>query len=265
MGASTYNRLFRTVNPGFNMSDTIKIFIEYGLDFDNNKYGFGRSTEVEYADGTEIRKSGRIKIEKSDKIHARYFRIWIGKIVFIIGGGKPFFEFKKKKRWNFKIVYGTSRHVEIKEWKYAAYILPVREFNGQTQVALAVYKSGWHGLIGGRLDEGENPREAMCREVCEELGTCAKFITDNAIAVPETNKIRIRDILFRRAKNEEHTYFVAKVPSDTKLVFCEKGNPGFDVKWLNFELLGDEKIITSDDMRDYFIASVIPFINSGSF
>ena len=25
-----------------------KIFTEYGLDFDNNKYGFGRSTEYEH-------------------------------------------------------------------------------------------------------------------------------------------------------------------------------------------------------------------------
>ena len=32
-----------------------KIFNEYGLDFDNNKYGLGQSSEIEYTDGTESR------------------------------------------------------------------------------------------------------------------------------------------------------------------------------------------------------------------
>ncbi len=245
------------------MPNNIKIFVEYGLDFDNNKYGFGRSTEVEYADGTEFRQSGRVKIEKSDKINRRYIRFWIGKFLFVVGTARPYLDFVKKKRWNFKIVYGTSRHVEIKEWKYAAYILPLREINGQKQVALALYrKSNWHGLIGGRLDDGETPRDAMCREVCEELGDTAKCITHDAIEIPKKNVIKIRDILFRRAENEEHTYFVARVPADTRLVFCEKGNSGFDVKWIDFELLSDEKIIVMEDMRRYFIDSVIPFIKS---
>lgn len=242
--------------------NNIKIFVEYGLDSDNNKYGFGCSREVEYADGKEIRTNGRIKIEKSDKISARYFRIWIGKFMMVIDTDKPHISFKKKKRWNFKIVYGNSRKVEIKEWKYAAYILPLREIDGENQVALAVYKSGWHGLIGGRLDGDETPHQALCREVCEELGENAKFITEGAAEVPKKNIIKIRDVLFRRAENEEHTYFVNKIPADTELVFCEKGNPGFDVKWLNVDLLADEKIIVMEDMRKYFINSVIPFIKS---
>jgi hypothetical protein len=82
-----------------------KVFVERGLDFDNNRYGFGRSTEVEYTDGTEIRTRDKIKI---NKIHARYFRIWIGKFVLVIDADKPRLDFKKKNRWNFKIVYGVS-------------------------------------------------------------------------------------------------------------------------------------------------------------
>lgn len=150
----------------------------------------------------------------------------------------------------------------IKEWKYAAYILPVREIDGRLQVAMAVYKSGWHGLIGGRLDGDETPRQAMCREVCEELGKDAMYITDGAIAVPNAHKIRVRDVLFRRAKNEEHTYFVSLVPADTELVFCEKDNDGFDVKWIDLELLGDKNTIVIDYMREYFISVIIPFIKS---
>ncbi len=82
-----------------------KIFNEYGLDFDNNKYGFGHSTEVEYTDGTEMRTHETIKIKN---VHAHYFRIWIGKIAFIIDSDRPHFSVRKKKRWNFKIVYGKS-------------------------------------------------------------------------------------------------------------------------------------------------------------
>ena len=82
-----------------------KIFVEYGLDFDNNKYGFGRSVEVEYTDGTEMRTHVRTKIKK---IHARYIRIWVGKIVFVIDSDRPHFSVRRKKRWNFKMVYGIS-------------------------------------------------------------------------------------------------------------------------------------------------------------
>ena len=88
-----------------NMPEIKKIFNEYGLDFDNNKYGFGQSSEIEYMDGTEIRTHERISIKK---IHARYIRIWVGKIVFIFDTSKPHFCIRKKGRWNFKIVYGKS-------------------------------------------------------------------------------------------------------------------------------------------------------------
>lgn len=150
----------------------------------------------------------------------------------------------------------------IKEWKYAAYIFPVRKINGRIQVAMAVYKSGWHGLIGGRVDGDETPRQAMCREVCEELGDNALFITEGAIAIPDVQKVKIHDVIFRRAKNEEHTYFVSRVSPDAELVFCEKGNDGFDVKWIDLELLGDKDTITIDDMREYFVSTIIPFIKA---
>ena len=87
------------------MTKIKKIFNEYGLDFDNNRYGFGQSSEVEYSDGTEMRTHEKIKIKN---VQARYFRIWIGKIIFIIDSDRPHFSVCKKKRWNFKIVYGKS-------------------------------------------------------------------------------------------------------------------------------------------------------------
>jgi len=83
-----------------------KIFIEYGFDLDNNRYGFGCSVEIENAGGgTEFRTKQRIR---PDKITARYFRIWIGKLVFIMDSNRPHFATKRKDRYNFKIIYGIS-------------------------------------------------------------------------------------------------------------------------------------------------------------
>ncbi len=88
------------------MAKITGIYREYGLDFDNNRYGFGRSTEIEYDDGTEMRTHEKINIPH---VSAHYFRIWIGKIVFVIDSDRPHFSTHKKKRWNFKIVYGIGR------------------------------------------------------------------------------------------------------------------------------------------------------------
>lgn len=87
------------------MAEVKKIFIEYGLDFDNNKYGLGRSIEVEYPDGTEMRTHEKIKITR---ITERYVRIWVGRRVLVISSCRPYISFRKKNRWNFKIVYGKS-------------------------------------------------------------------------------------------------------------------------------------------------------------
>lgn len=56
--------IYKTKTKGHRMPKVKKIFIEYGLDFDNNKYGIGRSTEVEYTDGTEMRTHEPVKFKK---------------------------------------------------------------------------------------------------------------------------------------------------------------------------------------------------------
>ncbi|MDE6571483.1 MAG: hypothetical protein K2L95_04705 [Alphaproteobacteria bacterium] len=87
------------------MAGIKKIFVEYGLDFNNNKYGLGRSVEVEYTNGTEMRTHQKIKLAQ---ITERYIRVWIGHLVLVISTKRPHISFRKKNRWNFKIVYGKS-------------------------------------------------------------------------------------------------------------------------------------------------------------
>ena len=87
------------------MKEVAKIFAEYGLDFHNNRFWFGRSTEVEYTDGTEIRTNKKVHF---NKVAAVYMRIWIGKLQFAIDTDKPHFAFKKRDRRNFLWVFGIS-------------------------------------------------------------------------------------------------------------------------------------------------------------
>lgn len=81
-----------------------RIMVEYGLDFDNNRLGLGKSVEIEYVDGTEERVK-RFKPTLSDKYY--YFRIWIFKTVFFFSKKERFLTMKKNRN-NFKIVFGIG-------------------------------------------------------------------------------------------------------------------------------------------------------------
>ena len=85
-----------------------KIFIEYGFDLDNNRFGFGRSVEIENPDGTEYRTK-----EKGQKLVNKcyYFRLWIGKYLIVISRANGF-EFIRRKRNNFKVVLGMKEKPE---------------------------------------------------------------------------------------------------------------------------------------------------------
>ncbi len=80
----------------------MKIYAEYGLDFDNNRFGLGRSIEFENDDGTEHRVKGKVRL----KNRRYYFRLWIGKYVLVLSQNGP--EIVRKKRWNFKAVFGIE-------------------------------------------------------------------------------------------------------------------------------------------------------------
>lgn len=78
------------------------IYIEYGLDFDNNRFGLGKSVEIENTDGSEYRTKKSIKLKNK----RYYFRFWIFKKVFIIS--RNGLELKTKNRHNLKIVFGIQ-------------------------------------------------------------------------------------------------------------------------------------------------------------
>lgn len=81
---------------------SFKVFTEIGLDFDNNTFGFGISSEIETG-STEIRQKGFIKMKPNDI----YFRGWFLKKVLIISS-KEGVKINTKQRNNFKFLIGVS-------------------------------------------------------------------------------------------------------------------------------------------------------------
>ena len=83
------------------------IYIEYGFDLDNNRFGFGRSVEVERDDRTEYRTKEKVKLSTK----SYYFRLWVGKYVLVISRANGF-ELVHKNRHNFKVVFGVKGNPE---------------------------------------------------------------------------------------------------------------------------------------------------------
>ncbi|MDD3668792.1 MAG: DUF3977 domain-containing protein [Alphaproteobacteria bacterium] len=81
-----------------------KVFAEYGLDFDNNRYGFGRSIEIENEDGSERRVKHAVPMVPV----RRYVRLWVGRRVFILS--VTGLKIARKTRRNFKCVFGIEGH-----------------------------------------------------------------------------------------------------------------------------------------------------------
>ena len=81
----------------------MKIYTEYGLDFDNNRFGIGRSVEIESEDGKEYRTKEKVVLKNK----RYYVRIWVGKKVFVLSRKKGV-ELVSKHRHNFKIVLGIQ-------------------------------------------------------------------------------------------------------------------------------------------------------------
>lgn len=77
-------------------------FTEFGIDFDNNRYGIGISSEIEYSSTYEKRYKGLIKMNLKEI----YLRVWLLKYSFSIGTGE--IELVKKERNNFKFLLGLA-------------------------------------------------------------------------------------------------------------------------------------------------------------
>ncbi len=80
------------------------------------------------------------------------------------------------------------------------------------------------------------------------------------MAEPYRFKVAEHRVEKRGAYNEAHIFFVAKVPSDTVLEFCEVREDNVKVVWLDSEALVDEKVIGFPDQRKYFEKHVMPAV-----
>lgn len=153
--------------------------------------------------------------------------------------------------------------MEIREIRYASYIIPVRIKNGEKQIAIIEYKPGEHGTIGGRFEDDEtDARVALRRELVEELNPDAVRMADFAMEIPEPYRFKVAPerVALRCAHNEVHNFFLAKVPVDMEITFCEECPGNVHIVWYNAEALVDEKVIGFPDAREYFEINVMPII-----
>ena len=155
---------------------------------------------------------------------------------------------------------------EIRETRYASYIIPVRIKNGKKEFAILEYKPGEYGTIGGRFEDYETDAQtALRRELTEELNPmAAKKLADIAIQVPEVYSFKVAPerVAFRAAHNEVHYFFVAKIPDDLEIEFCEKCTDNVHIVWFDVEKLVSGDVIKFQDMLEYFGKNIMPIIRN---
>lgn len=154
----------------------------------------------------------------------------------------------------------TKRLCMIKEKSLSAYILPTKD----DKVAMLRYGQDGYGPIGGRLDDGEDFKVALRRELTEELGNNSLQMLGLITEVPVPYSFR-HTTLARAEKRgawaEEHHYFITHETNGLNLDFCEKRDEQISVVWLNVSELTNPNVIKTDDMREFFIKHIIPNIN----
>ena len=152
----------------------------------------------------------------------------------------------------------------IKDKSYSAYVIPVRTKDNKTQFAMLDYGSHNYGSIGGRLDDGEDFKTALRREVFEELGPQSLPILDltTEIPVPYSFKHTSPERAEKRgAWAEEHHYFITRETNNIDLKFCEKRDEKISVAWLDISDLTNPNVIQIEDLREFFAKHILPNIN----
>lgn len=145
----------------------------------------------------------------------------------------------------------------IKDLSFSAYIIPFR--NGQ--IAILRYGENGYGPIGGRVDDGEDFITALRRELTEELGANAARLADVAVALPvpycftHSSPERTEK---RGARAEEHHFFIAPVPDDMELKFCEDRPEQISVVWLTPSQILNPSVTPFPDMREYYETNILP-------
>lgn len=158
------------------------------------------------------------------------------------------------------ILYKYKGYIMIKDKSFSAYILPVRS---DGRVALLQYGENGFGTIGGRLDDGEDFITALKRELIEELGGITADLADVAVAVSVPYSFKHPNIARaekRGAWNEEHHFFVAKMPNNTDLTFRENRPEKISVVWIEPKELLNPTVTPFEDMRQYYEQYIIPLL-----
>ena len=145
----------------------------------------------------------------------------------------------------------------IKDISLSAYVFPV--YDGK--IALLKYGENGYGPIGGRLDEGEDFKTALQRELTEELGKSVSVLANNIVEIPvpyafrHATKERAQK---RGAWAEEHHFYIMHIAEDIDLEFVENRTEEVSVVWLSPNELLDPNITPFEDMRNFYSSHILP-------
>ncbi len=154
---------------------------------------------------------------------------------------------------------------DIRDVRHASYIVPARIRNGAPEVAIIEYKPGEYGTIGGRFEDyDKTARDALRRELVEELNPAAAIMADFAVQMVEPYSFCVapEHVALRCARAEHHHFFFTWVPADFEITFCEQCLGNVHVVWMPAESLVDARVIDFDDMREYMEKYIMPLIRT---
>ena len=147
----------------------------------------------------------------------------------------------------------------IKDLSFSAYIFPVHD----GRIAVLKYGENGYGLIGGRLDKGEDFVTALHRELTEELGTKAAKLANIATEIKPPYSFThtsLERAEKRGALAEEHHFFIATVPEGMQITFCEDRPENISVVWLTPTELTSPVVTPIPDLREFYKQNIIPII-----
>ncbi len=153
---------------------------------------------------------------------------------------------------------------DIRDVRHAAYIVPARINNGKPEIAIIEYTPGAYGIIGGRFEDDDmSARDALRRELVEELNPAAAIMADFAVQMVEPYSFCVAPerVALRCARAEHHHFFFTWVPENFEITFCEKCADNVHVVWMDAECLVDAQVIGFDDMREYMEKYIMPLIH----